>query len=54
MLGFRSTGRNLYGSRTEPVCQLEPKLGSRPPKLVYGSKPKIGSRVGFLRVGTSK
>ena len=48
-----STGRNLYGSKTGPFYQLEPKWGFGP-ELVYESEPKIGSRPGSCLVGTSR
>ena len=47
MLGPGSIGQNLYGPRTGPVYQSEPKLGFGPGP-VHESKPKIGFRPSFL------
>ena len=42
MPGFESTEQNLYGTRTKPVNQLEPKLGLEPGPI-YELEPKLGS-----------
>ena len=47
MSALKSTGRNLFGPRTGPVYQLEPKLGSES-EPVYESEPQIGSKPDFF------